>query len=165
MNLPINDPIFKRLMSHVAVNPETGCWEWTGAKTNRGYGSIGVEGYSISTHRLAYEYFKGSLGDLLCLHTCDNKVCINPDHLYAGTQHDNMRDAGSRNPNFGGRGQEILFYPGEVELIRKLGSVKKSNGIRKFPEVFVAKMFKCSPGTIGNIWRSERWLCEGDVYA
>jgi hypothetical protein len=86
------------------ITPETattpwGCWIWTGAAHERGYGRIRWRGRIRSTHRVAFEVFYKEVppDDKLVLHTCDEARCINPDHLYLGTQRDNMQDRIARN--------------------------------------------------------------------
>ena len=80
------------------VKKGPGCWEWTGGKDSKGYGSfmLCVEGFSwhVSAHRVSWKLTTGYLpiGKSI-LHRCDNPSCVRPDHLWAGTQMDNMRDA------------------------------------------------------------------------
>lgn len=80
---------------------EGGCWRWLGTKTKLGYGrkAIGPRGNSKTwlTHRLAYFAFVGDFDFRLNInHKCHNPSCCNPDHLYVGTQADNMRDVAER---------------------------------------------------------------------
>jgi hypothetical protein len=75
----------------------TGCWIWLGTVNNKGYGkTFEVNGQwrrSIYAHRLAWIMRNGPIADKLCvLHRCDTPSCINPDHLFLGTQKDNAAD-------------------------------------------------------------------------
>lgn len=82
------------LKNSIKINPETGCWEWQGARV-RGYGTLSLgDGKSKLAHRRAYEVWIAPIADgLYCLHKCDNPPCINPEHLFLGDQSKNMQDA------------------------------------------------------------------------
>lgn len=76
------------------------CWWWTGAirDEKRGYGYVKVRGKNIAAHRRAWELANGPIpeGMMVC-HRCDNRLCVNPEHLYLGTASHNARDMTIRN--------------------------------------------------------------------
>ncbi len=87
-----------RLFARYRVNPETGCWEWTGGKQGGKYGAIYYQGKHWRVHRLAAVLWLGFDDDpsVKVLHTCDNPPCFNPAHLFTGTHQDNMDDMVSK---------------------------------------------------------------------
>lgn len=85
-----------------------GCWIWQKAVTNSGYGVVGVQHdrkrLMTFAHRISYYCFNGPLGQgLQVCHSCDNKLCCNPHHLWLGTRSDNVRDSHKK-----GRGRAKL---------------------------------------------------------
>ena len=83
--------IKKRFMEFVSVNLKNGCWEWDGT-VRTGYGRFYVNGKMQSAHRVSWEIHNGPINGFLVLHKCDNTSCVNPEHLFLGTQKDNVRD-------------------------------------------------------------------------
>lgn len=71
----------------------SGCWIWTACLGNKSYGLFKLDGKHQRAHRLSYQCFKGEIPDeMLVCHTCDNPTCVNPAHLWVGTNDDNMND-------------------------------------------------------------------------
>ena len=84
------------------------CWEWTGL-TNGGYGRISFGNRRVYAHVLAYQFVNGDIPDGMQInHTCDNRKCCNPEHLYAGTSSDNAIDAVVRKRHVNSRKTECV---------------------------------------------------------
>lgn len=82
------------------IKEVNGCWEWQGKITNVGYGEITHLKKYMLAHRCSYKTFVGEIpeGKVVC-HTCDNKKCINPEHLWVGTQKENSIDKVNKKRN------------------------------------------------------------------
>lgn len=82
-----------RFRKKVKINKKNGCWEWQGYRDRNGYGTFSTKFKMMKAHRFSYEYYNKKIPDnMLVCHTCDNPCCVNPEHLWLGTDCDNHRD-------------------------------------------------------------------------
>jgi hypothetical protein len=87
--------------------PNSGCWLWTAACNQAGYGEISVGAERHGAHRISWELHRGKIPErMYVLHRCDNPSCVNPEHLFLGTQSDNAIDywaKGRMNRHYGAK--------------------------------------------------------------
>ena len=84
-----------RFMSKVTVLPD-GCWKWIG-QIVQGYGVFRSGDHQYKAHRVSYTLFKGEIPKgMIIMHKCDNRWCVNPEHLVCGTQRENLHDMASK---------------------------------------------------------------------
>ena len=128
-------PLRERLLSKILKNEITGCWEWVAKLGWSGYGMLKTGGRPVwrSAHRVSYAEFVKEPGSLMVLHKCNNRRCINPDHLYLGTAKENHRDAvaaGTAANNFQQRQKPKFSFNGEtlslINWAARLGIGKSS---------------------------------------
>jgi hypothetical protein len=90
-----NAPLLDRIKDKYNINETTGCWEWNNWTNDKGYGEFSIKKRKVLAHRASYMAHNNLTelpkGMYVC-HTCDNPPCINPNHLFLGTQQDNMDD-------------------------------------------------------------------------
>ena len=148
------------------------CWPYLGYKDKEGYGRVHTDNGLIGAHVYAWKLTRKCEvpEGMYILHMCDNSSCCNPNHLYAGTQLDNMRDKRERGhiPSAYALASNLKLHEGEIWLIRKLRIPIRSNypnGRYKFSQTKVAKMFKVDQSLISLIWNSDKWLSLEGTYA
>lgn len=84
--------VLERFRSLYDIDP-SGCWLWHGNTSHNGYGKFKVNSIQLRAHRFSYDTFVGPIpAGLHVLHTCDTRNCVNPAHLTAGSNADNIKD-------------------------------------------------------------------------
>lgn len=129
----------------VDIRSEAECWPWLGQTDSNGYGRIRVGGRNQKTNRIAYQLAHGDIpaGGHIC-HTCDNPICVNPDHLWIGTHAENMKDMArkGRRPRVGSK----LTEAQAIEIYRD-----------NRPERQIASDFNISHSIVNDIKNRRKW--------
>lgn len=146
------------------------CWVWKGSKFQwSGYGEVRFLGKRIGAHRLSYILSRGAIPDgKSVLHKCDNRPCVRPSHLYAGTQLENMRDKlrrgrgnnpkganhpFSKNPSLAARGEahhKSTLREIDIPVIRR----EYAQGVSQH---VLAKQYQVTPSSISYIVTRKTW--------
>jgi hypothetical protein len=137
----------------------SGCWEWKLFRNALGYGVVGVGSRTngtkklMSAHRLSWTVYKGPIPLGLCvLHRCDNPPCINPEHLFLGTNEDNMKDMAAKGRTRVLRGSMVgtaKLFPRQVRKIKQLFGILN--------DCQIARAFEVSDSLIWNIRKGISW--------
>jgi len=151
----------ERFWGKVDVGNKDECWDWKASTRTDGYGQLqrGRRGDGVlSAHRASWIIHYGEIpehdsyhGMCVC-HTCDNKLCVNPAHLFLGTNEDNMKDKVKKGIQM--RGSKVPQSKLSEEDVIEIREIKQSIGLS---QQCLAKMFGVSNGTISMIINNKRW--------
>ena len=147
----------ERFWSMVKKDGPDSCWEWQGYILRDGYGAFHFQGKRVTASRFAWILAFGEIPQGMCvLHKCDNPACVNPRHLFLGTQKDNMHDAVLKWRKSGPHnGRTKLTWP-QVDAIRLL--FKSGWSTRK-----LAKLFGVDHKTVWQIRAGKTWKEPAEV--
>jgi len=138
----------ERFYNKVNKQAENGCWTWTASCFHRGYGQFKLGGTMKSAHRVSWMFEHGPIpAGLHVLHRCDNRRCVNPDHLWLGTHADNMRDKAEKGRAAGESHPNAKLTEADVHAIR---ADKRSQRA-------IAAEYGVSISQIGFIKNRKRW--------
>jgi HNH endonuclease len=148
----------EKLAYYSILDEKTGCLEWTAGTTPKGYGTIYADGKMDLAHRVSFR-LNGGLLDKgpYVLHKCDNPSCINPEHLFSGTQLHNVQDAIQKGRHYKGgpRGHSLCGeeHPKAKLVAEDVVFIRKSS----LKQIELAKKYSVSPMTIWGIKHHLTW--------
>lgn len=145
-----NDEFWDRFWSRVDKINFGECWQWTFTSNSKGYAFIAFKGIEYLVHRVSYFYHFSDFNQTLQInHKCDNRLCVNPKHLYCGTAKQNTKDATDRN-KIGKINYEI------AELIR----LDRENGLSQRQ---LSKKYGLAKSTICSIINNVSWNKDREI--
>jgi len=146
-------PRHKRLFMEKIFYSPCGCWFWTAVVNEYGYGIVCIYYKQYLAHRVSYFIHKGSFDNhLKVLHSCDNPLCQNPDHLFLGTQADNMLDMYKKRRDRKAHGQAHYFSKVTEDQVREI------RGLRgKFTAKELGERYDLNRSQISRIWNRIFW--------
>lgn len=132
------------------VNKTDDCWEWTGYLSSKGYGSIYVNGKQMKAHRYSAQLAGMNITDMFVCHHCDNPRCVRPEHLFVGTNQDNVDDRMRK-----GRQVNAKYYHSKRVLTNdQAREIRASNLGTKV----LANQYGVSQGTVQKIRNNTTYL-------
>jgi HNH endonuclease len=148
----------QRFNKYVQRNIEiNNCWLCQKNLNNEGYGQIKISGKRFLLHRISYAVFKGDFDDNLdVLHRCDIKNCINPEHLFLGTQANNMADRDAKGRQ--AKGEKNGRYSPVAKLTDiQIKEIRHLKAETRLSQKEIAQIFHVSRPLISCILRGKRW--------
>ena len=148
----------ERFMHRVEFEPNTGCWLWSGAPGAGGYGVTNFDGRVQKAHRVSFALTHGYMPPrrMKVCHRCDVPACVNPDHLWLGTQRENIADMDAKGrrrvrPSKGSHNGMARLNEDIVTEIRDVLSLKR------WSQAAVARSYGISPMTVSRIANRQLW--------
>lgn len=144
-------PIELRFWTKVDKRGPNGCWLWTATTNQKGYGRIRHNRKLQSAHRVSYELCIGPVPDgLFVLHRCDNPRCVNPTHLFLGTNDENMADKASKGRQsrlHGDRNPNVKITAADAQAIKQSTATRRE----------LARRYGVCEGHVSHIRAGRSW--------
>jgi DNA-binding transcriptional regulator YiaG len=142
------------------ITTETGCMEWQGARRPDNYGMLSRHSKEMRVHRLSCFLAHGetTIPRAVVMHLCDNRPCINPEHLRWGTQKENIQDASAKGLMKGRNHTRGEDHPMSKLTWLQVNQIRRMRRHNKIPQRVVAKLFYISQATVNDIDQEKIWI-------
>jgi len=126
------------------------CWEWNGATKMEG-GAVRINNKTYNAHRISWMMKNGDIeDDLYVLHKCDNRPCVNPDHLFLGTQKDNLNDMIQK-------GRRTNRKVDRKLTDKDVSEIRSMYNSGEYSQPKIAKVYEISTSHVCNIVNFKTW--------
>lgn len=150
------------------VRKTNSCWLWTGTGTGKGHGELWQAGRMVLAHRISWELHFGPIPlGMGVLHKCDNPPCVRPDHLFLGTQTDNIKDAKRKGRLASGDRHGSQLHPERLARGEKHGGAKltaaevadirREYSLGKVSQQILGEQYGVNQPEVSRIIRGETW--------
>lgn len=150
----VSGSLKESFMAKFEIDFWTGCWMWTAATCDKGYGHLRKGGKDYRAHVLSYEFFKGPIPEgndyhgTCVLHQCDRPGCVNPDHLFLGTNLENILDMRAKDRDCKGEDR-----PNSKLTEENVADIKKDTRY----QYLIAADYGINQSQVSRIKNSQRW--------
>lgn len=145
----------ERFWKKVDKNGPNGCWVWTASCLKSGYGSIKTKDGTMGSHRISWKLHYGKISKGLCVcHKCDNKKCVNPNHLFLGTQAENIQDMIKKGKGNKAKGEKHPMAKLKEWQVLEIRAKYKTG---KYTQRQLAKEYNVAEITVNYIINRKTW--------
>lgn len=144
-------PVIDRFLEKISLPKQLhDCWEWNASTGSHGYGQLMMPGNKpITSHCFSYKHFIGPIPTgLHVLHSCDNRKCVNPSHLFLGTNNDNIQDRVNK-----GRSVKAMAKLSEDDV----REMRRLYNVDDVPVSVLAQQFGIKPRTVYDVIKYVTW--------
>ncbi len=144
----LTNDVLERFWEKVIIGEPDECWEWIAGCSSDGYGRFCINGFRYQATRISYALAHGDPGELNINHSCDNPSCVNPDHLWAGTQQEGMTDRDTKRRQ--ARGETQARHILTEKQVKKILKSDESNAL-------LSEKYGVNKSAISKVKRGRTW--------